>query len=226
MSSNIELKVQSRDVTGKKVNSIRRDGFIPATIYQHGKESVNVQVEYQPFVKAFSEAGYGQAVHLDVGGKERIAMIKNVHIDPAKNTYMHVEFHAVRADRPVEAEIPVHIVGDVLAEHTGNFIVRPHDHVTVKAKPADLPESFEVSAEKLINPGDTLTVADITSIPNGVEIVSEPELTLAVVEEPRAVEEPEETEEVDAADVPSDNGGSDDSAESEDSDDTSDAKSE
>ncbi len=44
-----------------------------------------------------------------------------------------------------------------------------------------------------------------------VEILSEPELTLATVEEPRAVEEePEEAEEaVDAADVPSANGGED-----------------
>lgn len=207
MSSNIELKAQKRDITGKKVHTIRKDGFIPATIYQHGKDSVNVKVEYQPFVKVFTEAGYGQPVHIDVEGKPRLAMIKNVHVDPAKNTYMHVEFHAVRADAVVEAEIPVHIVGEVPAEKVGNFIVRPNDHVVVKAKPADLPEDFEVSAETLEKPGDSLTVADIKNIPSGVELVSEPELTLATVEEPRAVEEPEEDEDVDAADVPSDNGG-------------------
>lgn len=216
MSTNIQLAAQKREITGKKVSAVRAEGFIPATIYQHGKDSVNVKVEYQPFVKAFASAGYGQPVHIKIEGKERLAMIKHVHVDPAKNTYMHVEFHAVRADREVEAEIPVHIVGDVPAEQTGNFLVRPNDHVVVKAKPADLPESFDVSAETLVNPGDSLTVADIKDVAKGVEMVSEPELTLAVVEEPRAVEEPEEDEDVDAADVPSDNGGdSDESSESD-----------
>lgn len=216
MSTNIELAAQKREVTGKKVSTVRAEGFIPATIYQQGKESVNVKVEYQPFVKAFADAGYGQPVHIKVEGKERLAMIKNVHVDPAKNTYMHVEFHAVRADKVVEAEIPVHITGEVPAEKAGNFIVRPNDHILVKAKPADLPEHFEVSAETLEKPGDSLTVADIKSVPSGVEIVSEPELTLATVEEPRAVEEEPETEEdVDAADVPSEHGSdTDESAES------------
>lgn len=216
MSTKIELKAQSREVTGKKVKAVRREGNIPATIYQHGKESDNVQVDYQEFVKVFSSAGYGQPVEIDVDGKTRLAMIKQVDVNPAKNTYMHIEFHAVRADRVVEAEIPVKIVGDVPAERSGNFLVRPNDTVMVKAKPADLPEEYEVSAETLVEPGDSVTVADIKSIGNGVEMVSEPTLTLAIVEEPQAVEEPEEDEDadVDAADVPSEHGG--DSEESND----------
>lgn len=222
MSTNIELKAQKREVTGKKVHTIRKEGFVPATIYQHGKESVNVQVEYQPFVKVFASAGYGQPVHIEIDGKSRLAMIKNVHVDPAKNTYMHVEFHAVRADRVVEAEIPVHIVGNVPAEQTGNFLVRQNDHVIVRAKPGDLPEEYELSAETLVNPGDSLTVADIKDVGSGVEMISEPELTLVTVEEPRAVEEPEETEEVDAADVPSEHGS--DSEQSSDSSENSEEK--
>jgi large subunit ribosomal protein L25 len=133
-------------------------------------------------------------------------MIKDVHIDPAKNTIMHVAFHAVNANDPVEAEVPVHIEGEVPAEKQGNFIVRQNDTVIVEALPANLPEFMVVDAALLVNPGDHITVADIKPIAN-VEILSEPELTLAVVEEPRAVEEPEETEVVDAADVPSANGG-------------------
>ena len=134
-------------------------------------------------------------------------MIKDVHVDPAKNTMMHVAFHAVNANDPVEAEIPVHIEGDVPAEANGNFIVRQNDTVSVKALPANLPEMVVVLAESLKEPGDSVTVADLQPIKD-VEILSVPELTLATVEEPRVEEEPEEDEaEVDAADVPSANGG-------------------
>jgi large subunit ribosomal protein L25 len=206
MSESIELVAEKRDITGKKVRSLRREGYVPATVYEKGKESVNVRVEYVPMSKAYAAAGTGQPVYLSVDSKKYLTMIKDVHIDPAKNTIMHVAFHAVNANDPVEAEVPVHIEGDVPAEQQGNFIVRQNDHVLVKALPANLPEFISVDASLLDKPGDSITVADIKPVAN-VEILSEPELTLATVEEPRAQEEPEETEAVDAADVPSDNGG-------------------
>jgi large subunit ribosomal protein L25 len=207
MSDIIELTADKREVTGKKVRSLRREGFVPATVYEKGKESFNISVSYVPMSKAYSTAGQGQPVALTVEKKKYLTMIKDVHIDPAKNTIMHVAFHAVNANDPVEAEIPIHIEGDVPAEQQGNFIVRQNDHVLVKALPANLPEFIGVDASLLDKPGDSITVADIKPITN-VEILSEPELTLATVEEPRVQEEePAETEVVDAADVPSDKGG-------------------
>ena len=213
MSDSIVLEAQKREVTGKKVKAIRKQGLVPATVYQKGKDPVNVQLSYQPFIKAYAQAGLGQPVELSVDGKARLTMIKDVAIDPVKNTVTHVAFHAVRADRVVEAEIPVVIVGDIPAEAKGNFVVHTNDTVTVKAIPAKLPESFEVSGELLQEAGDSITVADI-KVPADVEMISEPELQLTVAEEPRVQEEPEEEEIVDAADVPADNGGdSEDKAE-------------
>lgn len=220
MSDSIELIAEKRQITGKKVRSIRENGYIPAVVYEKGKESINVRVPYIPLTKAYAAAGYGQPVELVVDKKKYLTMIKDVHMDPAKNTIMHVAFHAVDANQPVEAEIPVHIEGDAPAQQQGNFIVRPNDHVTVKALPADLPEVLNVSAESLETPGDHLTAADLT-IPANVELISELETILATVEEPRAVEEePEETEELDAADVPSAHG-SDEEGDSEKSEDSS-----
>jgi large subunit ribosomal protein L25 len=207
MSESIILIAEKREVTGKKVKSIRAEGFVPATVYHKGEESINVRIPYQPLVKAYAAAGQGQPVDLEVDGKKYLTMIKDVHMDPVKNTIMHVAFHAVDKNQPVEAEIPVHIEGDVPAEAAGNFIVRQNDHVSVKAIPSELPEYFSVDAAKLAEPGDTITVADIVAVPH-VEILSEPELQLAIVEEPRVQEEePEEDEVIDASDVPAANGG-------------------
>jgi large subunit ribosomal protein L25 len=210
MSDSIDLVAEKREITGKKVRSIRNEGFVPATVYEKGKDSINVRVSYVPMSKAYSAAGLGQPVNLTVDSKKYLTMIKDVHIDPTKNTIMHVAFHAVNANDPVEAEVPVRIEGDVPAEQQGNFIVRQNDVVTVKALPANLPEFLSVDAAKLALPGDSITVADIKPVKD-VEILDEPELTLATVEEPRAQEEePEENAEVvDAADVPSANGGED-----------------
>lgn len=216
MSDSYELVAEKREITGKKVRSLRNQGYVPATVYEKGKDSINVRVPYVPLSKAYASAGMGQPVELTVNNKKILTMIKDVHIDPAKNTIMHVAFQAVNANDPVEAEIAVHIVGDIPAEKAGNFIVRPNDHVSVKALPGDLPESFEVSADKLVEPGDHLTAADLT-VPAKVELLTEKETVLATVEEPRKVEEPEPEAAVDAADVPSEHGSDDgDSASSED----------
>ncbi len=206
MSHTTTLSAEKREQTGKKVKQLRADGKLPATVYEKGKDSLNIQVEFVPMVKVFEEVGYGQPVSLTVDGKKYLTMIKDVDIDPAKHVMRHVAFHAVNANEAVEAEIPVHLIGEVPAEKIGNFIVRPNETVMVKALPGDLPEAIEISAERLENQGDTIIVEDLTA-PDKVEIISEPSMPIAVVEEPRAQEEPEEAEDVDAADVPSDNGG-------------------
>ncbi len=207
MSSDaVVLTAEKREVQGKKVRSIRREGFVPGVVYEKGKESVDIQMQYMPMAKVFSVVGKGLPVELHVEKKQYLTMIKDVHMDPVKNTIMHVAFHAVNKNDPVEAEVPVHLQGEVPAEKVGNFIVRANDHVMVRALPADLPEMLIVEADKLVEPGDSLTVADIIPVPK-VEILSEPELALATVEEPRVAEEPEPSGEISAADVPADNGG-------------------
>lgn len=212
MSSDVfELTAEKRDATGKKVKQLRREGLVPATLYEKGKDSLNVSIAYMPMVKAYEAVGQGQPVELTVDSKKYLTMIKDVHMDPVKNTIMHVAFHSVDKNKLVEAEVAVHLEGDAPALKVGNFINRPNDHVLVQAKPSDLPESLSVNVDKLENPGDTVTVADIIAVPH-VEILSEANNVLAVVEEPRVEEETNE-EVVDAADVPSDHGGDETPAE-------------
>lgn len=206
MSSDIMIVASKRDTTGKKVKDLRDSGEVPAVLYSKGKESINLKVPYMALYKAYSAAGYGQPVEIELEGKTYLTMIKDAHMDPVKHRLVHVAFHAVDANKVVEAEVSIHIEGDVPAEQTGNFIVRPNDHVTIEAKPADLPEFIAITAEKLVQPGDQLTAADLT-MPAKVTLMSDPATVLAVVEEPRVQEEPEATEEVDAADVPSAHGG-------------------
>ncbi len=213
-SEKIVLTADKREVVGKKVSRLRQEGYIPANVYERGEESITVAIKYNPLIKAFKAAGKHHPIELTVDDKKFLTLIKDVHMDPAKNTIMHVAFHAVKQNETVEAEIPVHIEGDVPALQSGNFMVRPNDVVTVKAFPGNLPDVLNVPAATLLEVGDTLTVADIVA-PKDVEIISDPHLVLAVIEEPRAVVEPEPTEEVDAADVPSEHGDTEAPADSE-----------
>ena len=188
----ISLTLEPRSVTGKAVKHLRKAGTVPAVIHDHGKDSVLVQVEYMPLMKVWQKAGKHHPVALKAGAHSYTALIKNATFDPKKHELTHVVFNAVKANEKVEAEIPVRAVYDEgndisPAERNGLIVLSQLDVVMVAAIPAKLPDVLEYNAEKLVEAGDHITVADLV-VPDGVELKTEAEHTLATVFEPSALQ--------------------------------------
>ena len=110
MGDKITLRIQARTVRGKKVAQLRREGLTPGVVYGAGFEAVAVQASAQEVAKVVQLAGQHTPVHL-TGSKRRIAMIKQVDRHPVKQSIRHVAFHAVKANKPVIAEVPIRLVG-------------------------------------------------------------------------------------------------------------------
>jgi len=187
----IVLQLDKREITGKAVKQLRRDGLVPAVIHDHGKPSIVVSGQYIEVLKAFQKAGKRHPISLKADGKNFTALIKKVDLDPRKNSLTHVVFNAVRANEKVEAEIPIHAKYDEgndasPAERAGLIVLHNLDAVEVQALPKDLPDHLEFNAEKLVEIGDHATVADLI-VPAGVEIKAEPTQTIASVFEPSAL---------------------------------------
>ena len=226
MGDKITLKLDEREAHGKKVRALRRQGLTPGVVYGPATDPISVQADSVTISKIYAAAGKHTPVHLSVGGKKRIAMIKDVEFDVVKHVIDHVSFHAVKANEAVNAEVPIHIIGasESDAEKAGLVILQAIEKIEVKALPMDLPEALEVSAATLKEAGDKLTVGDIT-LPSSVEIVdnddgregtddddtSAMDLVVASVYEPSALQAANEAaggdaEEADADAVESDNG--------------------
>ncbi len=191
MSDEITLEVAARETLGKGVKQLRRDGFVPAVIHDHGKDSIHVQADYQAIAKVFREAGRHHPVGIEFGGKKYTALIRNATFDPRRNTITHVVFNAVSANQKVEAAIPVvprYAEGNESspAERTGLIVLTQLEEVEVKALPKDLPDQLYYDAEKLVEVGDHITVADL-EVPAGVVVETEPGHNLATVFEPSAL---------------------------------------
>jgi len=189
MGEKVELTVTQRDVTGKKVAGLRRDGYIPAVVYGHDFPAQSVMAETVPLTKAVHTAGKHHPIELDVAGQKRLAMIKTMDVDPVKRSLRHVAFQVVKQNEEVETEIPVVVTGtgETPAEKAGFVVLTGSETVQVKALPNNLPDQLEVPGEKLVEVSDHLTVADIKA-PQGVTILSDPELVIATVYEPSALE--------------------------------------
>lgn len=224
MGDKVSLKLDERTVHGKKVANLRKEGLVPAVVYGAGIDPISVQVEDGVFVKAYRQAGTHAPIHLTIGSKKKIAMIKDVDRDPVKGSVRHVSFHAVNAKDPVIAEIPVRLIGEgeSEAEKAGLIVLQALEKIEVKALPMDLPEAIEVSIAGLKEAGDKVTLADAT-LSEGVEFVehdsghadddeektSVTDLMVASAYEPAALQAANEAAAGDAEDetsVESDNG--------------------
>jgi len=172
MGDKVTLSVDERNVHGKKVAKLRQEGLIPGVVYGPGIDPISIQAGAVLIQKAYKTAGKHAPVHLTVGGKKKIAMIKDVEHDPIKRTITHVSFHAVKASDPVVAEVPVRLVGEgeSEAEKAGLIVLQALDKIEVKALPMDLPDAVEISIADLKEPGEKVTLADAT-LPEGVEFV-------------------------------------------------------
>lgn len=212
MGDKISLKLDKRDVQGKKVARLRQEGLVPSVVYGPGMEPVLAQSEYVETMKVVSRAGKHTPVQLTVSGKKRIGMVKHVDRHPVKATLRHISFHAVKANEAVTAEIPLHIAeGQSEAERAGLVVLQAIEHVNVKAKPADLPDELIISTDGLATTEDRVTLGDL-QLPAGVELAEEEpdfELALANVYEPSALAAANEATGGDAEDeteVEADNG--------------------
>ena len=237
MGDKITLTIQERELHGKKLAGLRKQGLVPGVVYGADMEAMSVQAVEGELVKVVKAAGRHTPVQL-AGKKRRIAMIKDVDRDPVKHTIRHISFHAVRADEPVTAEVPIRLVGEgeSVAEKNGLVILQALEQIEVKALPMELPEALEVSIVELAEAGDRVTVGDIT-VPVGVEIVDNDDgraddddeeerqtvmdLVIANVYEPSALQAANDAaggdaEEADADAVASENGSEEAAAESKD----------
>lgn len=191
MADTISITLQKREVIGKQVRQLRRDGLVPAVIHDHGKPSITVSGVYADMVRMYRLAGKHHPVQVEANGKKYTTLIKKVDIDPRKNLMTHVVFNAVSANQKVEAEVPIHAQYDEgnessPAERAGLIVLHNLESVEIIAFTKDLPDAIMFNAEKLVEVGDTATVEDLI-VPKGVEIKTEATHQIASVFEPSAL---------------------------------------
>lgn len=196
MSSDaITLTLEKREVVGKQVRALRREGRVPAVIHNHGQESIIVDAPFMEMSKVYQAAGKHHPVDLTVGGDKYLAIIRDVDLDPRKNTLRHVVFNAVRQNEKVQTEVPIHFEGDSAAEKAGLMLLPQLEVVEVEATPRHLPDEIIVAVDSLAELGDKIHVADL-DVPEGVTILTEAEHpVISVIETPAQVSGEAEVEE-------------------------------
>lgn len=180
------LQVKNREQAGKDLYTMRKASSIPAVMYGHGTTPEMFWVQYLDFSKLYNKAGESSIIEIaPEKGKAMSVIINDVQLDPLSNRFMHVDFFQVRMDEKLEAHIPIEFIGEAPAvREMGGILVKPVEEILVSCLPKDLPHSFVIDLSVLKTFENHIQIKDM-NIPAGVEVLTDLETTIALVEAPR-----------------------------------------
>jgi large subunit ribosomal protein L25 len=196
----VELKVTPRDVVGKKVSRLRREGVIPANVYGHGLDSVAIQVPKDELVHVMRTAGRNEIVYLRLDGEEpRPTFLRQVQRNPVTDAILHADFYQISLREKVRMEVPVALVGTAPAEQThGGTLLHSLDRISVEGLPTDIPSVIEVDVSGLEEIDAAIHVGEL-NVPEGITVLTDAEQVVAKIAPPQVEKVEEEVVEEAAA---------------------------
>jgi large subunit ribosomal protein L25 len=193
MVDTIRIPATTRSDFGKGyARRIRANDQIPAVVYGHGADPLHVVIPGHETMLAVRHSN--AVLELDVEGSTQLVMVKDVQRHATRPEILHIDLLAVRRGEKVEVEIPVHVIGEVDPTAVHNV---EENTLTVEADALNLPESVTINLDGH-GAGDHVYAADVR-LPEGVTMVSDPELLVVNVSEPTVQDLGEETAEGEAA---------------------------
>lgn len=200
------LQATTREITGKQVKQIRKQGQMPGVVYGHDKKNQNIAVDAFTYERLFRKAGTSTLVDLVVdGGKSVKVLMHEPQMHPTKPLAVHADFYIVKMNEKLQTEIPLHFVGEAPVVSDMDGILNTQlEEITVECFPDKLVSAIEIDLSSLATFEDIIRVSDITA-PEGIEILDDAEAVVVSVTQPISEEAlaalDEAIEDTSAADV-------------------------
>src|SRR5688572_11736592 len=185
-----QLSASARNTAGKgAARTLRSAGQIPAIIYGHAREPQSLAIPTREFEKLLERvSAESTVIELDVGGTIARTLIREIQRHPFKKQILHIDFQELVAGEKVSVNVPIVLTGTPDGVRlNGGILSQVMSELTIRVDPVNIPRRIEADVTHIAI-GHSLHVSDLT-VPEGVEILDEPEATLAVVSAPKAVEE-------------------------------------
>ncbi len=191
MSDRIVIEAEAREVIGKQTSQLRREGWIPGVIYGR-KTQKSVQMEQKALRRALRTVGTTQLADLSFGGKSHTVIVREIQQHPTRGDIVHVDFMEVDMKVKLRSSAELVSIGEAAPEEEGlgvaTMMLR---EVEIESLPDDLVAQIEVDLSAIATPDDVIYVSDL-KVPDGVEIMTDPEMVVARFTYAAAEEEEEE----------------------------------
>ncbi|MBQ9564128.1 MAG: 50S ribosomal protein L25 [Synergistaceae bacterium] len=205
MSERVTLVMEPREKTGKGENGrLRRAGYVPCILYGPELEkNVQGKLKMKDVERILSGRWESQRFTVKLpDGEEEMCLIREAQVNPLTDQPLHLDFLRLVKGRKINVNIPVEVMGrDAAPGVKDGGVLESMRELEVQTLPMNIPDVIEVDVSAL-GVGDAIHVRDL-KLPEGVELLADPDEIVAVVAMSRGVEESTATEggETAAADV-------------------------
>jgi large subunit ribosomal protein L25 len=186
MSKFEKLNVDIRKEHGTSAaRRTRLQNKVPAVVYHSGVEATPLSVDKISLNKALKT---GQMIfEVNVEDKNQFVLVKEIQYHPVSDEIIHIDFQKVKEDEKISLEVAVRSAGEAQGVKLGGLLVQMLNSVTVKCKPAEIPEFLEIDVTEM-EMNTNLFVKDIT-LPEDVEMITAEDIAVVSVQEPKEEKE-------------------------------------
>jgi len=203
----IVITARTRDAFGKKLASSRKSGDLPAIVYGQEKDNEPIFLNAHEFSRVFSQAGQNTIIELKIDqDKSSNVLIQDIARHPVTNDITHADLLRLNMSQSIRAQIPLSFVGEASAVYQlEGTLLTNIEEVEVETLPAKLPPNIEVDISGLDDFEKTIHIKDL-NIPEGVELLVDPDELVCKVEPPRSQEEIDALDEEVVEEIPAEEG--------------------
>jgi large subunit ribosomal protein L25 len=183
------LKAEIRKGLGTKdAAKLRKNGQIPAVVYGHKQEPVSIILDAKSFREGL-DSGH-RLMEIEINKKNETLLIKEVQYDYVGTDIIHVDLMRVDVTEMVRVTVPIALKGTAKGAAEGGMVELITGNLEIECRVTQIPEQIVVSVKEMVL-GDAIHAKDI-QLPEGVKLVSSPELLVAtchIVAEVKTTEE-------------------------------------
>jgi large subunit ribosomal protein L25 len=181
------LFVEPRSQHGKLNNRrLRRAGKIPAVLYGHGLENVNLTVSAEALAATLR---HGTRLVNLTGAVEESAFIREFQWDTWGTHVLHVDFTRISIDEEVEVTVGIELRGEAPGVREGGILDQFIHDVKIACPAGSIPEKLRVNINQL-KLDEKIPLAQL-ELPSGTRLLVD-DFEAVVVQCRLPAEEPEE----------------------------------
>jgi large subunit ribosomal protein L25 len=192
----VVIKAVRREIIGKQVKKMRREGKLPAVMYGHHVDPIPLVLDQRETTRILNSVSLSQLLTMDLEGETYPVLVRDKQIDFIRGNLLHIDFLAVSMGEKISTSISVVIDGDAPAVKEFNgIVVSGANELEIECLPGDLPENIVVDVSNLMQIGDAVYVRDL-DLGDKIEIMDDPDTMLAVITPFETIVEEEVEEEI------------------------------
>jgi large subunit ribosomal protein L25 len=196
--SRVNLTARVRDQIGSRaVKKLRESGMIPGVMYGPGKKTRPLEMPGEAWEKALRDRYTGNTLidlEVEFEGKQHKILVGlwEVQRHYLDHHIQHVDLMRLEENEPFDFTVPVRFEGKSQGEKEGYKVFYVKDVMNLRCVPDLVPEALIVDMTPL-DAGDVFRTGDIV-LPEGVELLDDPEIPLVTIASSITVYEEEEEE--------------------------------